>query len=246
METYGEDIGQNSWLTADEWRTFLFWLELGPASTVLEVACGSGGPALFLAQTTGAHVLGIDINEQGIATANGMAHEKRLDTLAGFEVVDAAKALSSAAASFDGVVCVDSINHLADRRLVLQEWHRVLKPTGRILFTDPIVVTGFLSNEEIAIRSSIGYFLFAPAGADDQLLDESGFTLLRKQDITANSALVSKRWHAARVRHRDELLDIEGADTFEGLQRFLTVVYTLASERRLSRYVYLAKKRGQG
>jgi len=35
---------------------------------------------------------------------------------------------------------------------------------------------------------------------------------------------------------------LEGEDGFEGLQRFLNAVYTLASEQRLSRYMYLAEK----
>jgi hypothetical protein len=44
-ETYGEDIGQNSWLTAEEYDKFYRWLELAPELHVLEVASGSGGPA---------------------------------------------------------------------------------------------------------------------------------------------------------------------------------------------------------
>ena len=37
-ETYGEDIGQNSWLTADEYRGFFDILKLSPTLKVLEVA----------------------------------------------------------------------------------------------------------------------------------------------------------------------------------------------------------------
>jgi hypothetical protein len=52
-ETFGRDIGQNSWLTADEYDRFIPWLSLAPGQHVLEVASGAGGPALYLAgQTT--------------------------------------------------------------------------------------------------------------------------------------------------------------------------------------------------
>ena len=52
-ETYGEDMGQFSWITADEFRKFVRQLELDVKEHVLDVACGSGGPALFLAHTIG-------------------------------------------------------------------------------------------------------------------------------------------------------------------------------------------------
>src|SRR6266446_10234750 len=37
QETFGEDIGQNSWVTADEYRHYLSWLELNAASHVLDI-----------------------------------------------------------------------------------------------------------------------------------------------------------------------------------------------------------------
>src|SRR5262249_12678363 len=43
-EAYGDDIGQNSWLTADEHDKFLEWLELSTGKKLLDVACGAGGP----------------------------------------------------------------------------------------------------------------------------------------------------------------------------------------------------------
>jgi hypothetical protein len=52
-EVFGEDIGQASWLTVDEYRAFFAWLDLHADQHVLDVACGSGGPALFLARMVG-------------------------------------------------------------------------------------------------------------------------------------------------------------------------------------------------
>lgn len=70
-DTFGTDIGQNSWVTVDEYERLLPWLELAPDNHVLEVASGSGGPALYLARTTGCRVTGIDANESSglISTA---------------------------------------------------------------------------------------------------------------------------------------------------------------------------------
>ena len=53
-EAFGEDIGQTGWLTAEEQDLFLAWLGLSPAARLLDVACGSGGPTLRIAEKTGA------------------------------------------------------------------------------------------------------------------------------------------------------------------------------------------------
>src|SRR5215813_14077023 len=88
-ETYGTDIGQNSWVTVDEYERFADWLKLSAASHVLEVASGSGGPALYLAQTTGCRVTGIDANEHGVATAAEMAAKTGQSARVTFKVANA-------------------------------------------------------------------------------------------------------------------------------------------------------------
>ncbi|MGH7533979.1 MAG: SAM-dependent methyltransferase [Gemmatimonadales bacterium] len=68
-ETYGEDIGQSSWLTAGEWLRFAKGLRITAGSEVLEVGSGSGGPAIYLAERLGCRVTGVDINEHGVRNA---------------------------------------------------------------------------------------------------------------------------------------------------------------------------------
>jgi SAM-dependent methyltransferase len=235
-EAFGEDIGQTSWLTADEHDRFIAWLELSKESRLLDVACGSGGPTLRIAQATGASVVGVDLHEQAIGKARAQI---RAET-ARFEVHDASDPLPFDRASFDAVICVDAINHFADRPRVLAEWRRVLKPGGRLVFTDPIVVTGPLGAGEIAIRSSIGFFLFVPAGYDEAQLAAAGFTVDRVEDRTENMARMAHTWFAARQAREADLRTIEGDATFEGQQRFLTTASLLAAERRLSRLALFA------
>ena len=69
VDTFGVDIGQNSWTTAEEYDRFAAWLELSASSHVLEIASGSGGPAIFLAEICSCRVTGIDINAHGIAAS---------------------------------------------------------------------------------------------------------------------------------------------------------------------------------
>src|SRR5260370_7043032 len=68
-EAFGEDIGQNSWLTSDEQDRFLEWLDLSSGATLLDVACGAGGPALRLAAITGCSFIAICVHYQPLPTA---------------------------------------------------------------------------------------------------------------------------------------------------------------------------------
>jgi ubiquinone/menaquinone biosynthesis C-methylase UbiE len=243
-ETFGDDIGQNSWLTNDELLRFVGWLNLGPETELLDIACGSGGPAIRMAQLTRSTVTGVDIQEEAITNAKVLARGEGPGERVRFERLDATRALPFPPPVVDAVVCIDAINHLPDRAYVLADWARVLKPGGRLLFTDPIVVTGPLSNGEIAARSSTGYFLFMPKGEDERLLRAAGLDLLVCEDRTENMAEVAHRWWAARARRADALRRIEGETNYEGRQEFYRVAELIARERRLSRFVYVAAKPG--
>ena len=98
------------------------------------------------------------------------------------------------------------------------------------------MVTGSLSNLEIAERSSIGFFLFTPQGLNEMFLNETGFRVIAAVDVTEAVSATSKRWRDAREKHRSVILELEGETRFDQLQRFLDTVHTLASERRLSRH----------
>jgi len=241
-ETFGQDIGQNSWLTVEEYDRFIAWLQLRPAQHVLEVASGSGGPALYLAERAGCHVTGIDSNEHGVAEATRAVLDSHLSHRLTFRVADATLPLPYANECFDALLCIDSMNHFPDRLRVFQEWQRVLRPGSRAVFTDPVVITRPVTNDDLALRSSIGLFVFTPPGVNEHFIEVAGLKLLRREDVTINASAVAGRWHRSRHRHREALLAIEGEARYEGLQKFFAAVHRLTSERRLSRIAYLVEK----
>jgi ubiquinone/menaquinone biosynthesis C-methylase UbiE len=242
-QTYGDDLGQSGWMTVDELERFSEWLDLNPGSRLLDVGCGSGGPALRLLETSGAIVVGVDILEEGIAAATDLARARGLDDRASFVRIDAGDRLPFDDESFDAVLSTDAMCHLPDRLGVLKEWHRITSPGGRVVFTDPTIITGLVTGEEIAARSAIGRYVFSVASMNEKLLAEVRFELLRREDLTENMAAVAQRWRDARTRFSDDLIADEGVATFEGVQRFLAACHVLARERRLSRYAYLAARR---
>ena len=79
IETYGADLGQTSWVTKEESAEIPRLLKLASESVVLEIGCGSGAYAVHVAEQLGCKVVGVDFNESGIANANRLAAERRLD-----------------------------------------------------------------------------------------------------------------------------------------------------------------------
>jgi SAM-dependent methyltransferase len=241
-ETYDGDIGQTSWIDLAEWRTFCDLLAVGPGSTVLDVACGSGGPALQLVRDTGASVVGVDVHADGIAAAAGAARGAALEGRARFVQADATRPLELADASFDAITCIDAIHHFPDRAAVLADWQRLLKPGGIVLYTDPVVISGLVSREELDVRASVGWFTFSPPGANERLLADAGLEPVRCDDATESMARVAARWERARARHVHALEHHEGHDVYVATQRFLRMTAKLARERRLARHVLVARR----
>ena len=239
---FGDDVGQNSWLTRNELERFSGQLRLGASSRLLDVACGSGGPALHLAQSTGCRIVGVELFDDAVASGRRLAREAGLENRVSFAQADASETLPFEAGSFDAILCIDAINHLRDRRRVLADWARLLRVKGRLLFTDPVTITGALDSDELAIRTSVGYYLFVPPGENERLLAEAGLNVVAVEDTTDSLAEIAARRRDARWERADALREAEGDEAFDGRQRFFDTVAKLAHERRLSRVVYTAEQ----
>jgi ubiquinone/menaquinone biosynthesis C-methylase UbiE len=242
IETYGEDFGQTSWVTTEESNAIPQRLGLSSDSFVLEVGCGSGGYALHIGEKWGCRIVGLDVNEPGVRNANELAKTRGLASRLRFDQCDASKHLPFDDNTFDAVFSNDALCHLPGRLQVLSEIFRVLKPGGRMLFSDALIIGGMISHEEIAQRSSIGFYVYSPPGENERLLEMAKFKHIRADDTTKSAAQIANRWYLAREKRKEELAATEGTTNFEGLQRFLSCVHALTSERRLLRYLYVARK----
>ena len=110
-------------------------LSLAPGTRVLDVAAGVGTTAVFLAQTRGADVLGIDLGASQVAAARARAAAAGLAARARFEVGDAER-LPVDHATFDAAVCECAFCTFPDKTTAAAELFRVLRPGGRVGITD--------------------------------------------------------------------------------------------------------------
>ena len=92
-EAFGEDLGQASWITAPECDEFCRWLGLRAGQRMLEVACGSGGTALRIAERLGVCVVGVAVNSAAIEAARGRRTTRALQSRLDYQVADANETL---------------------------------------------------------------------------------------------------------------------------------------------------------
>jgi SAM-dependent methyltransferase len=122
-----------SFLTFDELTVFVTALQLGAGRRLVDVACGAGGPGLWVAQQTRAPLTGIDLSRVGVAVAAQRAVEHGIANASFLAASVTAIPLTDEAA--DAVMSVDAVQYVPDKRAAFAEIHRILRPGGRLVFT---------------------------------------------------------------------------------------------------------------
>jgi SAM-dependent methyltransferase len=128
------DVDAFSFITLDGLHEIAGLLADCRGRTLLDLACGRGGPGLWLARQIGADLIGADFSPVGIDDARSRAARIAPEVKVDYVVADAANT-SLPADSVDGVVCIDAIQLMTDQIGALTEVRRVLKPAGQAVFT---------------------------------------------------------------------------------------------------------------
>jgi SAM-dependent methyltransferase len=244
QEAYGQDIGQHSWVTAEELILDIPRLKLSRTSRLLDFGCGPGGPLTFVVSQIGCRAVGIDLSAPAIESARARAASFGLSPLVEFQVGDLNEPIPFQPGSFSAIMSIDVILHLRDRRAVFNEAARLLTPGGRFLFSDAGVLTGPISNEDIFRRAMHGFTQFAPDGFNESALELAGFQLLESIDCTPSLLCNANGRLESRIAHRAELEHAEGEPYFQAQLRYLETVVALSERGAVSRKMYLAESRG--
>lgn len=131
---YPEAAQPNAFYSRTTLQRLAAALRIGPGHTVVDLGCGHGGPGLWVAQQTGASLIGIDLSPVGIDLARCRSVELSLDERAQFQVGDiAATGLPDAAC--DAAMSLDVLPFLPDQAAAVREVARMLRPGGRFAFT---------------------------------------------------------------------------------------------------------------
>ena len=155
-EAYGEDIGQHSWVGAEELRRDIERLQLLPSSRFLDLGCRPCGPLTFILAAVGCHGTGVEISPSALQAGRKRAASLGIEALLSVQEADLNEPLPFEPHSFDAAMSLDVVLHLRDRERFFLEVAKLLRPGGRFLVTDAGVITGSVSNEEVRKRSVHG------------------------------------------------------------------------------------------
>jgi ubiquinone/menaquinone biosynthesis C-methylase UbiE len=106
-----------------------------PGDRILDIGCGIGGPALEMARTFGARVVGIDLEQPLVERATRAAEQLGLSDRCSFRQVEVGPLIFDDG-EFDIVVSAGALTQTSDKAAVFEECFRVLQPGGHISLYD--------------------------------------------------------------------------------------------------------------
>jgi ubiquinone/menaquinone biosynthesis C-methylase UbiE len=109
-------------------------LGLEPGMNLLDLACGGGGPGLWIARKTGANLVGVDFSAKALEQASKRASRFGISERARY-CHASMKTTGLEPATFDGAVSIDAIWMAPDKLAVLREVRRLLRPQRWFVFT---------------------------------------------------------------------------------------------------------------
>jgi len=184
--------------------------DISPQSRILDVGCGIGGPALYIHEKFGCSIDGISTSERGVKLAAATAREKGYDNVR-FKVADG---LSNGFPddTFDIVWIMEASHLILDKRGLLKECRRVLKPGGtfvlcdvtqRMLLPMHLGILHFLKHlkEYYQLRQTFGPAQVITLGNYCDLLIEAGFNRVTAIDVSEKTLPTMTRWKENALRY---------------------------------------------
>ncbi len=163
--------------------------KINESTHVLDLCCGLGGPARYLAYHHGCRVTGVDMNTDRLAGAVRLTERTKLQDRVLFHHANALQT-GLADETFDVIVSQEAFCHIPDKKTLIAECVRLLKPGGRIVYTD-ILARNSMTNE---IRSRLeNEMVFSELSTLEQychLLEEKSCQVVEVEDLSDDWAQI--------------------------------------------------------
>jgi ubiquinone/menaquinone biosynthesis C-methylase UbiE len=155
--------------------------DLAPGRRVFEAACGTGETARFFVRKFQVSVVATNIAEVQTREARGLTADAGLADNIGFALADY-HSLPVTPESFDIWFCQEALLYAADRRKVLEEACRAVRPGGRLVLTDLLLADHVRGAAREAFMTRIKAPHMWSIEQWDRLFDDMGLDVIERHD----------------------------------------------------------------
>jgi cyclopropane fatty-acyl-phospholipid synthase-like methyltransferase len=201
-------------------------LGLGPQSRVLDIGSGVGGPARYLAHTTGCHVTALELQPElhaiGVDLTRRTGLADRVTHLCGDALVEPLPE-----ASFEAVVSFLAIVHIPDRPRLFRRLARALRPGGGCYIEDLCMRAPFTPHDLEDARRIVYASTLTSQEDYAQDLRVARFADVAVTDLTPDWAPFAAERLAAWRQNHTTYADIHGEGAYRTQELFYTVIARL-------------------
>ncbi|TQN30296.1 methyltransferase family protein [Haloactinospora alba] len=193
-------------------------LGVGPGDRVLDVGCGNGGPAVRIAETTGAEVVAVDVNEAALRRGESRSAASGTEALVTFTHTDALS-LPHDDDTFGAVLAFESTPHF-ELDPLFGELSRVLRPGGALVIETPCLPPQFPEPDSPSVRRYLDLLQARKLHTVDELtaaVSGAGLETRSATDITGHT---NRSFHELTDRlreHSQQLHDTYGSSGLDEL-----------------------------
>ena len=210
---------------------------IGAGMSVLDVGCGIGNPACYLAERFGCQVLGISTSRAGVDLAARRARERGFSDRVSFSLADAMdNGLSEA--SFDRVWVMESSHLMPLKHELLMECARVLRPGGHLVLCDIILprdlaLADILSRAQdfIHLHYTFGRAKMETLETYRRIAESVGLEARELLDISNETVPTFEHWRRKLEKCREEVRGLIGDDGVEHFEASCEILPAFWRER---------------
>ena len=227
----GAEIPPEALFGLDQWhyhgtdaiRDAARFLGLEPASRVLDIGAGVGGPARFLAHTTGCHVTAVELQRELHEAAVDLTRRSGLAARVE-QVCGDALQVPLPARAFDAAIGFLSVLHVPDRPRLLRRLCEALKRGGQVYIEDLAQRAPFSDADRRDLREIVHGVSVTTIEAYAADLSAAGFVEVTATDLTPDWKPFAAGRLAAWRADRGAIIARQGEGAWEAQELFYAVI----------------------
>jgi len=206
---------------------------------LLDIGCGTGLPAVRMAQASGGRVTGINVSQLHLARAEETARSHGVSDRVSFRYGNA-MALDFPDESFDAAMSIDVYTHLSDRQKAFHETARVLRPGGQFMMSE-FTIRGTPSKAGIAAFLQVWSSVATTPAQTMELAANAGFELVKAENTSQNCAFSGELMGLLYWDRHDEIVERYGPELVAQMDSVMPVLRTFIRDN-LGHYLFLFRK----